>query len=76
MKVGGHKTDPRVATSVVIAGMTLGLFLMLTWSLGEPLRLDASKSPARVAPPPAADKVTIVAATPRLDVPCAEQTWP
>jgi len=77
LKVGGHKTDPRAATSVVIGGMTLGLLLMLTWTLGEPMRLAAaSKSPAQVAPPPAADKVTIVAATPRLDVPCGEQTWP
>jgi hypothetical protein len=77
LKVPAHKADPRAAACVVIAGMTLGLLLMLTWSLGEPVRwAAASKSPARVAPPPAADKVTIVAATPRLDVPCAEQTWP
>jgi hypothetical protein len=82
LKVHRHKTDPRAATSVVIAGMTLGLAVMLAVSIGAPVRLSTpSKSGGVVAPPPAADKVTIVAATPRLDVPnldvpCAEQTWP
>jgi hypothetical protein len=71
-----HKTDPRAATSTVVACMTLSLALMVTLSLTPPVRPAPPKSAGQVAPPPAADKVTIIAATPRLDVPCAEQTWP
>lgn len=77
LKVRPRKTDPRAAASIVIAGMTLGLSLVVASSLAAPVRPAASpKSAGQVAPPPAAEKVTIVAATPRLDVPCAEQTWP
>jgi len=77
LKVGPHKTDPRAAASLIIAGMTLVLSLVVAMSLAAPVRLTGpSKSGERVAPPPAAEKVTIVAASPRLDVPCAEQTWP
>jgi len=76
LHVEPHKTDPRAATSIVIACMTLALALMVTVTLTQPLRRAPPKSAEQVAPPPAADKVTIVAATPRLDVPCAEQTWP
>ena len=77
LKVGTHKTDPRAATSIVIAGMAVGLCVMLSLMFAEPVRQsNRIKTGEQIAPPPAADKVTIVAATPRLDVPCAEQTWP
>jgi hypothetical protein len=82
LKVGPHQTDPRAATSVVIAGMAAGLSVMLSLMVTEPARLpNRINTGETVAPPPAADKVTIVAASPRLDVPnldvpCAEQTWP
>ncbi|HKY87846.1 MAG TPA: hypothetical protein VJL90_13880 [Pseudorhodoplanes sp.] len=76
LHVRAHKTDPRAATSIVMACMTLSLALMVTLSLTPPVRPASPKSAGQVAPPPAAGKVTIVAATPRLDVPCAEQTWP
>ena len=71
-----QKTDPRAATSIVIACMTLALALVVTLTLTPPVRPAPPKSAGQVAPPPAAGKVTIVAATPRLDVPCADQTWP
>ena len=70
------RTDPRAATSIVIACMTLALALMVTLTLTPPVRPRRRNRPEQVAPPPAAGKVTIVAATPRLDVPCADQTWP
>jgi hypothetical protein len=82
LKVGKHKADPRAATSIVIAAMAIALSVMLSLALREPARYSAPvKTGEQVAPPPAAGKVTIVAATPRmdvpnLDVPCAEQTWP
>jgi hypothetical protein len=77
LKVGPHKTDPRAAISIVIAGMAAGLSVMLSLMFTEPARLsNRINTGEKVAPPPAADKVTIVAATPRLDIPCAEQTWP
>jgi hypothetical protein len=76
LRVRTPKTDPRAATSIVLACMTLSLALMVTLSLTPPVRPAPPKSAGQVAPPPAADKVTIIAATPRLDVPCAEQTWP
>jgi hypothetical protein len=76
LRIDRHRVDPRAATSVVIACMTLAMAVMVTFTLGEPVRRAPAKSAEQVAPPPAADKVTIVAATPRLDVPCAEQTWP
>lgn len=81
LHVDRHNTDPRAAASVIIACMTLALALMVTVTLTPPVRRAPPKSTEQVAPPPAADKVTIVAATPRLDVPnldvpCAEQTWP
>jgi hypothetical protein len=76
LRVDRHRVDPRAATSVVIACITLAMAVMVTITLTEPVRRAPAKSAAQVAPPPAADKVTIVAATPRLDVPCAEQTWP
>ena len=76
LRVRTPKTDPRAATSIVVVCMTLSLALMVTLSLTPPVRPAPPKSAGQVAPPPAADKVTIVSATPRLDVPCAEQTWP
>jgi hypothetical protein len=76
LHVRAPKTDPRAATTTVVACMTLSMALMVTLSLTPPVRPAPPKSAGQVAPPPAADKVTIVAATPRLDVPCAEQTWP
>jgi hypothetical protein len=76
LRVDRHRVDPRAATSVVIACMTLAMAVMVTITLTEPVRRAPAKSAAQVAPPPATDKVTIVAAMPRLDVPCAEQTWP
>ena len=76
LHVRAHKIDPRAATSVVVGCMTLSLALMVTLSLTPPVRPAPPKSAGQVAPPPAADKVTIIAAPPRLDVPCAEQTWP
>jgi hypothetical protein len=77
LKAGKHKTDPRAAASIVIAGMAVSLCVTLSLVLGEPARQsNRIKAGEQVAPPPAVDKVTIVAATPRLDVPCAEQTWP
>ena len=81
LKVGTHKTDPRAATSIVIVGMAISLCAMLWLMFAEPARLpNQIKTGGQVAPPPAADKVTIVATprmdVPNLDVPCAEQTWP
>jgi hypothetical protein len=76
LRVRTPKTDARAATSIVIACMTLSLALMVTLSLTPPVRPAPPKSAGQVAPPPAAGKVTIIAAKPRLDVPCAEQTWP
>ena len=76
LRVRSHKTDPRAATSVVIGCMTLALALMVTLLLTPPVHRAPTKPAEQVAPPPAADQVTIVAAPPRPDVPCAEQTWP
>lgn len=76
LHVGRHPIDPRAAASIVIACMTLSLVLMVTLTLTPPVRRAPAKSAEQVAPPPAAGKVTIIAASPRLDLPCAEQTWP
>jgi hypothetical protein len=76
LHVERHTIDPRAATSIIIACMTLALALMVTVTLTQPVRRAPPKSAEQVASPPAAGKVKIVAATPRLDVPCAEQTWP
>ncbi len=81
LHVERHTIDPRAATSIIIACMTLALALMVTVTLTQLVRRAPPKSAEQVAPPPPADKVTIVAATPgldvpNLDVPCAEQTWP
>lgn len=77
LKVAPHKADPRAATTIVIAGMAAGLSVMLSLMFTEPPRLtNRLKTGEQVAPPPAADKVTIVAAPPRRDVACEEQTWP
>lgn len=76
LRVGAHRPDPRATSSIVVACMALGLATMLAASLTLPTRRDPPKSTGEVAPPPAADKVTIVSAAPKLDVPCAEQTWP
>ncbi len=76
LHVDHHTIDPRAAASIVIACMALTLALMVSVTLTQPVRRAPPRSAEQVAPPPAAGKVTIVAATPRLDVPCAEQTWP
>jgi hypothetical protein len=77
LKVGPHRTDPRASASVVIAGMVLGLSLVIALAIappGQPLAPRASGE--KVAPPPAADKVTVISGTPQSDLPCTEQTWP
>ncbi len=73
--VFSHEGDPRVAASIIMAGMIAVLLGAVFMAIGPSLKTSSSLGrDTSIKPEPA--PVRMVGATPREEMSCEQQTWP